>query len=671
MGWIALLLFLAISIPLASYGHSERSGWIKMTTPVGRIHAINNLIGYSGICNGTPIHKENIPFIHQVLMFSGSDQYVTGSFYTIRGYYGFFATLLAPFLGLFGALLATNFLAWCACAWASWRFTKRLCKDELAAIIAVVLVAGGMGAITHIGDYSAHLFGFASYALGVLLLYESEVWLTAQPFRKHLFIGICLAIACLMYTSSIALVVAYVLMALPINRWYRVATATIIALTSRPIWVNTLKFLGVAVEDTEGDYLRVALNAWKNLLPQPLALITKVGGYVIEFFCFDSPLVTIAGLIALVIVIKNRSSLKFTWFCLLLFFTPIAASIVYAPSAAAPGYLVYGISIFNYCALGAMLAHRLRGHGLQQKLALSALIIITGSHFIWSTAHYWGHPGPLITYFLGFKEGLPIVFHAQPEIVSLTGHEQTPVLFGGSASLVSAGSYLEAATAPLAKEQIYLFSALKFRLLFCAYFGLLVLVVRISLIRRLVLSSLIGFLFAISSLLSVNTLKSVPRLTNVDGAVSLNSGDRLEYRIQLSDSFRQKLSDNLAAGDRIRFYLPAFASSFDLSGQSVRIFAGAQEITSRLKVVGNSPGPLQWESVDARALVSELSKYKELSLTVSTVSPTIIRGWQKNGLAARQLTVTPASQSQTVYKCLPALEVRMIRADGNIKMAGF
>ena len=189
--WLSLLLFIAISIPITIYGQFERSGFILMTSPTEASHSSNSLLGFSDTIGEVPVFKENIPFIKQVMMFGGIDDYHNQSFYVSRPMYAFLVSLITPLAGIFNSFIIINYLSWTTCAWITWRFTKKVFQDELASFIAVIFVSGGLGLIVHIGDYSAHLIGFSAYYLGVLILYESEVWFQPISF-KTTFIDWCL-----------------------------------------------------------------------------------------------------------------------------------------------------------------------------------------------------------------------------------------------------------------------------------------------------------------------------------------------------------------------------------------------------------------------------------------------------------------------------------------------
>src|SRR6516225_2525182 len=257
IGWFACVIFVGISLPISWYCRGERSAWCKINFP----GSYENLMGYNYLLGPDPVMQENEPFVGHVAFLSGLEGHKEGPHgkrrfewrpaklnrtfrsqpvapspkdpYTLRVYYGFFATLLTPIVGIMRAMRAVNWLAWALCGWVVWRMTKTLFEDELAALFAVVFVAGGMGMIYHVADYSAHLVSFASYYFGVYFLFKSGILYTRKPLRTHLVLGAYMAVACLTYGNGMVLVAIYVLSAWRHNAFGSIAGASLLALTAR------------------------------------------------------------------------------------------------------------------------------------------------------------------------------------------------------------------------------------------------------------------------------------------------------------------------------------------------------------------------------------------------------------------------------------------------------
>ena len=253
-GVAACTIFLAVSMPIAWYGRDQRSAWTLASFPGDPDNSHVPVLGYSILLGDRLFMDENQHVAHQVAFFGGfNGSAQCQSFYTIRAFYGVLTTFLAPLLGVFGAALAVNWLAWALCAWVAWRLAILLIDDPLAGLLAVVFVSGGTGMIVHIGDYSAHLLAHASYYLGVYLLYISGVAFARQPLRTHLFLGSYLAVACLVYNTGLMLTAIYLLVGWRHNSRLHLAGAIVVALSARPLWQITLPLLGAQIADAEVD----------------------------------------------------------------------------------------------------------------------------------------------------------------------------------------------------------------------------------------------------------------------------------------------------------------------------------------------------------------------------------------------------------------------------------
>jgi hypothetical protein len=241
----ALLVFVSVAALVAAMGRGERSGWILMTSPTEHTHQSNTMLGYSDVHGGRPIHKENVPTFSQVRLFRGAPGRL--DMYAVRPIYAWIASPLTALVGLTTALLLVNLVAWAAAAYIAWRLTIDLLGDPLAGVLAVVLVAGGIGMTAHVADYSAHLLSFTFYYAGVLVLFRSGVWREAQPLETHLALGCFLALAALQYNTGLLLAVAMVAAAIGKQRWWHVTVAAALALAAQRVWMWLLNVLNMRV----------------------------------------------------------------------------------------------------------------------------------------------------------------------------------------------------------------------------------------------------------------------------------------------------------------------------------------------------------------------------------------------------------------------------------------
>ncbi len=665
---LALICFVVISAALTYYGRNERSGWIKMTAPAESTHATNALLGYTFGMGREPIHIENLPSVEQVIMFSGAPSEF--SMYSVRAVYTFLAALLAPFVGIIDAFVLVNYLAWAAAAWITWRFTRKLFQDELAALIAVILVTGGIGMVAHVGDYSAHLLSFTFYYLGVLLIYESGVWRERQPLRTHLILGVFLAIASLQYNTGLALIIGYLAVAVRRNRWIHLVIAAAIALSAQSIWLWFLGILGLVINGkpidnlygTEQAVLRTSLIYWQLAFSQPPGIVRFFFDRLAEFALFDSPLVVMAGLLAFTQFVRRLALL---WFFGVFFALPLAAGMVYVNSVTARGYLIYGGSILVYAALAGALAKAIHRAGIFRVVAVAALVVIVGSHFLWSTAHLWGNIGPVKTFFLGLDDGGKLLTTV-PQVVSLTGVEPTPALFGGQGTLTDAGLYFGADARPVQPSFPY---ALLARSMFFLYLALLMLVAVSTLRARSIGILALVFAAITSSALSAVTFHEAPATLHTMMTDSFSAGQDAHLTISLSEAFVEALENHATSGDTLLFYMQI--NRFGMSPikpddtYALKVFVGDHA----LRLTRPNGYAYAWVAADLDDALDAFRRSHQLVVQITPKADLMIGGWQRPGLRGRMLDFQPPKREG--IRIWPTFEIRLINADGALKFAGF
>lgn len=661
----ACLIFLAVSLAVTALGRDQRSGFTLITSPTTRDHGDNSLLGYSFLHGDQPYMKENIAHAAQVGTFSGAWDAMKLSasvepFRLIRGLYSFLASLFTPLCGVIGAMLLVNWLCWALCAWVAWRLTLDLSKSELAAAVAVALVAGGIGMTIHIGDYSPHLLAHAIYYLGALLLYRSEVYCRPQSWMTHARLAVYMAIACLGYNTGTMLVGVYLLISLRHNRLIHVLPAAAFALAARPIWQLLMR---LGSDDVEAQYLMAAVKFWSGIFSSPV-LVLKVAA--LRFFellaFFDSPLVVIAGIVCCWVVPLDRSR---RWFGACVMGVPLLSAWVFSATASARGYLIYGITVWVFACLAWQIAHMLeRPERGRRVAALVAVLFMLGAHFAWSTAHLWHYLGPGKTYFLGAFLGWPALASPPTEAMSMTGCEPTPILFGGLAGLADAGALVTTDHYPLSSEGVSFSLAYTARAWFFVYLGLLALLTSTRL-RRMVGVSLAILALAVTSWISSQTLRSLPAFLDVDNAVYVAPQGTLRYRTALSDEFLHALKEKASEGDRLAIYLLCP----ELASVKAKVTTGRTILPAvvdrRLLVLR---GPAVGAALDAMANSREIT----VELFNPTADALSLGGWQRGSLPSRTCTIqAPEAPSPQRAATLPVLEVRLVNRYGKIKLAGF
>jgi hypothetical protein len=596
----------------------------------------------------------------------------------------FFATLLAPALGTIGAALVVNWSAWALCAWATWRLSKKLFDDDLAALLAVTFVSGAIAMAYHIGDYSAHLPAFATYYLGVYLLYGSGIPLGRKPWRTHLLVGAFLALACLVYSwYGLLLLAVYTLSALRHNRWYHVAGAVALALTSLPLWGAILRWLGVEVTGLELRHAMRSLPLWGEVFRRPWDAAGALAGRLRVVGIFDSPVVIVLGMLSC-LSLPGKGALR--WFGLLVLAVPFLATFVVLSNPDMRGYLVYGGSIWIYCWLGRLLATGLRGRPPVRVATGLALLVAVGTHFAWSTAHFWGWLGPVKSFVEGWDYGRPYFMHPRPTVLSMTGLERTPTLFGGDAPLDAAGAYVADPQVVIEPGSVSWPRALAAQALFFGYLALFGVAAVHSLRRRLLVAAVMACLAVASSGLSWLTFRAKPNYINTWRPITLPRGAKLSYRAELSQAFLDILKKEMGPQDQLHFFV-GLPSVGDTGRPSVEISVAAGPVSIPVRNEGWKPGwnkyanPAyrDWDAacwaLDPQSAVTALNEAGHVTVEVTNHLRRAVglSAWQRRGLPGRQLIITPAGGGADAGapELLPAVEIRLVRPDGSIKVAGF
>jgi hypothetical protein len=645
-----------------------------MTFPGDEKFADMSLIGQCFLLGRHPFFYENWPFIEQIAFFSGwKHAHLDG--YALRPYPAFLATWWTAAVGPTAALLIVNWLAWALCAWAAWRLSTKLFNDDLAALLSLVFVLGGMGPIFHIGDSNIHLPSFACYYLGVCLFYEKIIVASPKPlpirsaggalltllfvsrtrWLTHLTIGAFLAAVFLFYSwYAILLTAVYVLATLRYSRWYHIAGVVALALSAPLLWRIFLQSVGVELVRSEISLNLVpSIDFWWELLKNPseeaaLQFTDRLQGIGI----FDSPVVLVVGLVSCLVLPTDRAV---RWFGIFVLLMPVLAVLLVSPSCYnVPAYLTYGISIWIYCWLGRLFATGLRSRPAVCLAASLLLLVVLLTHFAWSTAHFSGWLGPVKTYIDGWQSGQRYFPNAPPIITSMTGLEDTPVLFGGKASLAAAGALISEARTRVQPDSVSWLTALQCQALLWGYLALLGALVAGALRRRLLVVLMILALAVVTSALSSSTFTAMPNYVNCLGPIwnnphanespaILSSAAKLSYRAELSPSFLDVLRREMTPDDQLSIFIgfpsPGIGRNLDRSSVQVSVAAGPLHIPTHA-----NRWPI-FSAIDPQEALAALIEVRCLAVEVTNYTASIpLAAWQRPDLPGRQTRITPVEQ---------------------------
>jgi hypothetical protein len=662
-GAAAAGVFLSVTIPLTIYGRGERSGWIVVSQIWCTAFGFNYAIG------DMPLYMEDVSFLHQVTMFLGAA--VEHSLYSVRPLYSFIASLIAPVTGMISSFMILNYLVWAACAYVAWRFTLKLFGDRMAAFISVIFVAGGFGFVFHLGDYSPHLLSFLAYYLGILLVYESRVWAESRPLKTHLVLAMYFALAYLSYDIGVPLIVGYVAVAIWRNRWWRIGSNVAIALTAKPLWVAFLPMLTwlysghlswVNYYGYEGGALGQAVMRLIGLLGHPREFLQLVLPMLREFSYFEFPLLICLGMLCW---LGLHGGWRLFWFISVFFCLPIIGGLVFAVARMTTrGYFVFGVSLLVYAPLAGAVARNLRAMQLTRRVAaVMILAVALAGQYYWSTAHFRHELGPAVSYHLGQPDMAGENFFKSVPIISLTGAEPTPVMFGGKASLREAGLYVPRKTATAVSYNMWF--ALVARLPIVIYaLGLAALVLPFRRWKKKVLIAVTLLLWLVPPLLCMIEPLEKPEPTPTSVQAFLPNGRPVRYTIKLSDSFVSALRQHADEPALAEFqYGMAFSNTW-------RLWAGDRQVPTLSK---EAEARLYYDLYKLYTTVPDLLHALEHSgneLTLEIVprpgdNPYAF-GWQRRGLPGRTL-VDAVTGARWHTPNIPAFEIRVYRTNSKGK----
>ncbi len=658
------LVFLAVSLLFFVVGRGERSAYVLTFVS---FPASFGLFGYNYGLGDQPMMAENTFYFDQTLLFSGAGSRLTLYFTSIRPLYAFIASLFAPIVGVVGSLALVNYLSWVLAALVTWRFTLRMFADELAAFIAVVLVSFGLGFAIHIHDYSPHIFPFALYYLGMLIVFESGVWRERQPWRTHLFIGTYFAVASLGYSTGIILAGAYVLVALPWNRWAHVAGALAIALSAQYAWAGALNLMNaltsgqwawINVQQVEQDYMARSLAVWAANLSSPAGFAYRVWDGVLQFSNFECPLLVVAGLACWFTQVKSRSQ---RWFDVVFAGLPIAVGLVYLNYTTTRGYLIYGMSLLLYSTLAGSFATWLRAQGRMRLLGAAAVVLLVAAQVSWSTAYLWGYVVPAKMFFgFGYREWIPQYLGQWqlPLATSLTGSEPTPVMFGGGATLKDAGLFIvDHVQTPKFSLRFGLFC----RALLVIYLAALAAAGLGVARRRFVAVAAVALWLLPVLVVQAWPIQPAAIFSTFDSE-HLPAAQTWRYSVALGESFLSAVRQHQPEAASVEFMVAALQPPFGTrisNGEGVVL---ADAVDGRMVLRSG---------MDVGTVVQTLERSRRIEVELSAgEAGTKLFGWQRTGLPGRALS-NAATAAPVDESALPAFEMRMMDGRGRPILIGY
>ena len=667
------MFFFAVSLPVLVLGGGDRSAYVRTfaTYPAGQDHF--GLFGYSYTRGPHAMMAENIHYIDQTLTQNGAGQRLSLYFTSVRPLYAFAASMVAPIVGVIGALGLVNYLSWVAMVVAAWRFTMLRTASPPAAMLAGMMAAAGLGAMVHIHDYSPHLFPFALYFSGVALIYASRVWSEPRPFQAHLRIGVFLALASLAYSTGLVMTAAYALVSLRRNRWSHVAVASVLGISSQYIWTVWLNVVHALVtrawtwtnvQGVEQTYMRISLEAWRALAATPAAFLARLWDGILQFASFEFAPLVVAAIVAWCVLPRRAEE---RWFDIAFVSLPVLVGLVYLNVSTTRGYLVYGVSIILYAVVAEGLAHGPRNArpALRSAATVTAALLVVGQ-VIWSMSYLWGYMVPAKMFFgFGFLEWIPkyLTQFQPPPAYSLTGAEPVPILFGGTATLPDAGLFVPSSAAPI--HFSFRFALLYRAPLVLFLFAFALMIVPHARRRLMPIAACAAALWIVPSVMARVWPISAPPVFPTFYALHVPAGASWRYTVDVGDAFVEQL--NHAAGvTAVQFMVPGLQPPFSttIATASGQVLASDTNGKAVLEAIA-PPGQIIDALTRSRRIEIEIAARPEGETSAAGVP---VFGWQRNGLPGRTLT---AGGIVLDTPTVPAFELRLLDAASRPILIGF
>ena len=649
--WTLLLAALWASTVIGGhlvFHQPTRTGFLTFSLPVIESNRGNTMWGFAHLVDGAPVMAETIPAAEQVTWFRGQRR-SDNNFRYLRAGYAWAAVTLLPWMEPMQSLITFNVLCWVASLICIWIMAREMFQDDLTACFATMLATVGSGYAFHWDAATPHLFSFALYSLGILLLLRTGIHSTSQPWRIHLALGLFLGLVSLVYNVWLMLAFVYGVSGIRRQNFLYMVGCGLIAVAFQGMWQIILPGLGINVVHIEGEYLQRALTYWAEAWQIGVGhFLLQVSGFALEAVTsLDSPVVLLLGGVGL-FTVKTENRL----FVLSGIVAPVLACTLFAPAAGARGYIVFSSSCLWFLAAGRLIAVGVRQPGILRWATTGALALALVFQVGWSTAILQGWAGPGITYILGWDEGGDLLLEPQTEVISLTGRDAVPRLWGGSGTPATIHAHQQVSRSVPERSRILAWLS---RWLFWVGGAALCCSVVSDAWKRIYF--VLGF--AGSMLVLTEIALWMPPVDlgywEMNQACQLRPGESVTTRIDISTDASQRLEEMLRTEETECFlYVPTTGDCeihWVVNHRDVSL-STAENREARI----TNPGFL--EDTDEAAVW-------EITVTNRSRTAIWISGWQS--------TETPGKHvDQQDAICLPAVEVRVRdRHKGTLKMLAF
>jgi 4-amino-4-deoxy-L-arabinose transferase-like glycosyltransferase len=158
-------------------------------------------LGWTSVVDGVPVNKDSVQFASLAGFFHDQPVQVPpqDNVYVRFAGYSLVGSVLAPIFGTYASFVLTNIVFWVAAALATYALARRLVHDNLAAVLAALMVATAPAFEALAGQALPYVASYSLFVLALLLFDHAELFGRHTSARRALALGFASGVGFLFY----------------------------------------------------------------------------------------------------------------------------------------------------------------------------------------------------------------------------------------------------------------------------------------------------------------------------------------------------------------------------------------------------------------------------------------------------------------------------------------
>jgi len=343
-------------------------------------------LGWTGVIDGTPVNKDSVQFASLAGFFRDESAVPVppeDNVYVRFGGYALTGSLLAPIVGAYASFVVVNVLFWVAAALATFALARRLVRNDLAAVLAALLVATAPAFEALAGQALPYVASYSLFVLGLLLFDQVKLFERETPWQIAAMAGLVGGLGFLFYDLYMlpAFVVAYgVFRRMPLRN---LAVVLLAMAVPRLAWSGYWQAAHLASYSHNETHPIEALLAWFDPSRVGDSFVAKIKGYAFlvahgalnigAVFLFW-PLIPAAW--ELWVLVRKRAP-EAWWFIAVVVAGFAPALFMLSTWPHIPRWYAYGFpAVYILAAAGALRIGRLLARSPQLAVGLAVLVLL-------------------------------------------------------------------------------------------------------------------------------------------------------------------------------------------------------------------------------------------------------------------------------------------------------